>query len=175
MLKNSIYARIVACAAGVAMVLPAVPVMAAPQAAQHVFQGTDVVLVGGKLTGRVVTANGRAIEGAVIKIAKNGQPVAQTVTKADGSYSLAGLANGTHSVTLGDGQIPVRLWSKEAAPTSAMTQLTLSQTVVRGQDGESLFVPFVVGGVLVTTLVIAVIALDKVNDLQDEVDALQTP
>ena len=92
MLRNSMFARIIACAAGVSMIVPAMPVTAAPQVKQQVRQGTDVVLSGGKLQGKLLSANGKPIEGAVVAVAKNGKVMAKTVTRADGSYSLSGLA-----------------------------------------------------------------------------------
>ena len=135
MLRNSLFARIVACAAGVAMTISAVPVNAAPQAAQEVRQGTDVVLVNGELNGKLLNANGKPVEGAAVSVSKNGKVVAKTVTKTDGSYTVAGLSNGTHTVSLADGKFPVRLWSKDTAPASSVTRLVVSQSAVRGQGG----------------------------------------
>lgn len=163
MLRNSMFARIIACAAGVSMIVPAMPVTAAPQVKQQVRQGTDVVLSGGKLQGKLLSANGKPIEGAVVAVAKNGKVMAKTVTRADGSYSLSGLAGGTHDVLVADGQFPVRLWSKETAPASAKAQLTVSQTAVRGQFVDECGCPIwgniamgaLIAGILITTIFIA--------------------
>ncbi len=193
MLKNSLYARIVACATGVAMILPAMPVSAAPKATQQVRQGTDVVLTGGKLTGKLLNSNGKPVDGALVAVEKNGKLVGKTVTKSDGSYTVAGLSSGTHTITLADGQFPVRLWSKEAAPAAAKTQLTVSQTAVRGQFMDDCGCPvwgnIAVGAIAVTALIVALVALDEaeeaenqngnlqaqIQDLQDQLDALQSP
>ena len=179
MLKNSLYARIIACAAGVAMIMPAMPVSAAPQASQQVRQGTDVVLSGGKLTGRLLNSNGKPVEGALVAVEKNGKLVAKTVTKTDGSYTVAGLTSGTHTVTLADGQFPVRFWSKDAAPAAAKTQLTVSQTAVRGQFMDDCGCPvwgnIAVAAIAVTALIVAIVEINKVNDLEDKLDDLQSP
>ena len=171
MLKNSLYARIVACAAGVAMIMPAMPVSAAPQtASKEARQGTDVVIHQGKLNGKLLNANGKPVEGAVVTVAKNGKEVARTVTKVDGSYTVAELSSGNHTISMADGQFPVRLWSKAAAPAAAKDQFTVSQTAVRGQflDGEgypvwSHVLPL---GVAAAALIVGLVALDEANDKQ---------
>ncbi len=168
MLKNNLYARIIACAAGVAMILPAMPVSAAPQATQQVRQGTDVVLVKGELHGKLLTSNGKPVAGAVVKASKNGKLVATTVTKQDGSYALTGLSSGTHTVTLANGQFPVRLWSKDTAPTASKTQLTVSQTAVRGQFMDDCGCPMwgniAIGALAATGVILGAVALKEAND-----------
>ncbi len=169
MLKNSLYARIVACAAGVAMIMPAMPVSAAPQtASKEVRQGTDLVITQGKLNGKLLDANGKPVEGAVVTVAKNGKEVARTVTKVDGSYTVTELSSGNHTISMAEGQFPVRLWSKAAAPAAAKDQFTVAQTAVRGQfvDGEgypiwSHVLPLAVA---VAALVVGFVALDEAQD-----------
>jgi hypothetical protein len=167
MLKNSLYARIVACAAGVAMMMPAMPVSAAPQAASNqARQGTDLVITQGKLNGKLLNANGKPVEGAVVTVAKNGKEVARTVTKTDGSYAVTGLSSGNHTISMADGQFPVRLWSKEAAPTAAKDQFTVAQTAVRGQYVDEFHneILVIVAVVAVTALVVGFVALDEAQD-----------
>ena len=179
MLRNSLYARIVACAAGAAMIMPALPVIAAPQAGQQVRQGTDVVLVKGTLHGKLLSSNGKPVAGAVVAASKNGKVVAKTTTKQDGSYELSGLTSGTHTVSMADGQFPVRFWSKDAAPAAAKTQLTVSQTAVRGQFVEDCGCPvwgnIALGAIAITALTVAIVNISKVNDLEDKLDAQQSP
>lgn len=179
MLRNSMFARIIACAAGVSMIVPAMPVTAAPQVKQQVRQGTDVVLRGGKLQGKLLNANGQPVQGVAVAVTKNGQVMAKTVTGADGSYSLSGLTHGAHNVVMADGQFPVRLWSKETAPASAKTQLTVSQTAVRGQFMDECGCPIwgniAIGALAVGALTIAIVNLAKIDDLDDKLDALASP
>lgn len=179
MLKNALYSRLLACAAGVAMILPAMPVSAAPRTTQQVRQGTDVVLVRGQLQGKLLDATGKPVDGATVAVSKNGEVISRTVTKSDGTYSVTGLSSGSHTITLGDGQFPVRLWSKDAAPTAAKPQLTVSQTAVRGQFMDECGCPvwgnIAVGAVAIAALSVAIINIAKVNDLQDQLDAQQSP
>lgn len=179
MLRNSMYARLVACAAGVAMLVPAMPVSAAPQSAQQIRQGNDVVLSGGKLSGKLLSANGKAVEGALVTVSKDGKLVGRTTTSADGSYTVAGLKNGSYSMTIGDSQFPVRLWNKEAAPASAKGQLNVSQTAVRGQLMDDCGCPIwgniAIAGVAVAALTVAIINIKKVNDLEDQLNGQQSP
>lgn len=178
MLKNSLYARIVACATGVAMILPAMPVSAAPQAAaKQASRSTDLILTQGKLNGKLLNANGKPVEGAVVTVSKSGKEVARTVTQADGSYTVAELSSGSHVVSMADGQFPVRLWSKDAAPAAAKTQFTVAQTAVRGQfldeyAHEIAVVALVVG---TTALVVGLVALDKANNNNDAPPAPVSP
>lgn len=160
MLRKSLCARLIACAAGAALVLPAFPVTAAPTAAQQVRQGADAVLNDGQLSGQLLDANGKAIEGAVVSLSKDGKVVGRTVTKADGSYSLSGLKAGSYDLTLGKAQMPVRLWNKESAPVAAKTKLNAAEVIVRGQDSGIDTTTLVVGGLAVGGLTVGIIALN---------------
>jgi hypothetical protein len=168
MLRKSLCARLVACAAGAAMLLPAMPVSAAPQSAQQVRQGNDVVLSGGKLSGKLLNANGKAVEGAVVAVSKDGKVVARTVTKADGSYTVAGLSSGSYNMSIGEAQFPVRMWNKETAPAAAKSQLNVSQTAVRGQlmddCGCPIWTNIAIAGVAVAALTVGIISLTDDDD-----------
>lgn len=168
MFRNSLCARLVACAAGAAMLLPAMPVSAAPQSAQQVRQGNDVVLSAGKVSGKLLNANGKAVEGAVVAVSKDGKVVARTVTKADGSYTVAGLSSGSYNMSIGEAQFPVRMWSKEAAPASAKSQLNVSQTAVRGQlmddCGCPIWTNIAIAGVAAAALTVGIISLTDDDD-----------
>lgn len=133
MLRNSMYARIVACAAGASMIVPAIPVSAAPQVTRQVNRGADIVLVKGELNGKLLSANGKPVDGAVVSVAKNGKTIAKTATKTDGSYTVPGLSTGAHTIRMADGEFPVRLWSEQAAPANAQSSLVVAKTAVRGQ------------------------------------------
>jgi hypothetical protein len=141
--------RIIACAIGIAhcsstcivanekaaKTEPAKPsaTPAETPAAPKISHGTDVALVDGKLTGKLLTANGQPIDGAVITVLKDGQEVGKAVTTSDGSYSIGDLKTGAHTIQTANGQQQVRLWAKELAPPSAKSQLTISQPAIRGQ------------------------------------------
>ena len=150
MARQSTRMRIIACAVGIAhctstcIMANEKAAKAAPPkssvtptetpAAPKISHGTDVAMVDGKLTGKLLTANGQPIDGAAITVLKDGKEVGKTVTAADGSYSIGDLKTGSHTIQTANGQQQVRLWAKEAAPASAKSQLTISQTAIRGQD-----------------------------------------
>lgn len=186
MSTKSLGARVLAMAAGVLLLIPTLPVQAAPQAMHSVRTGTDLVLVDGVLSGQLLSANGQAVAGAVVTVSRNGQEVARTVTLTDGSYQIKGLASGNHTVSLAGSQFPVRLWSKVAAPPAAKNQLTVTQTAVRGQfldgDGNLIVTNIVIGSVAATALGLAIHEHlehedleDDIQDLQDQIDSLVSP
>lgn len=164
-------------AAGTMMLVPALPLQAAPQAAQQVRTGTDLILVKGELKGKLLSANGKPVEGALVTVSKGGQEVARTATKTDGTYTVKGLTGGTHTVIMADGKFPVRLWSQDAAPAAAKSQLNVTQTAVRGQlldcDGNPIIGNVVVAAVAVTALTLALIESNKNEDLEDDIQELQ--
>lgn len=150
MARQSTRMRIIACAVGIAhcsstcimanekaakTTLPKPSVTPTETAAApKISHGTDVAMVDGKLTGKLLTANGQPIDGATITVLKDGKEVGKTVTASDGSYSIGDLKTGAHTIQTANGQQQVRLWAKEVAPASAKSQLTISQTAIRGQD-----------------------------------------
>lgn len=145
MARQSTQMRIIACAVGIAhctstcivaaekIAKSTPPAAPAPSAVVKPSHGTDVALTDGKLTGKLLTANGQPIDGATISVLKDGQEVGKTVTSSDGSYTIGDLKTGSHTIQTANGQQQVRLWSQEAAPPSAKSQLTISQTAIRGQ------------------------------------------
>ncbi|MFO1005995.1 MAG: carboxypeptidase-like regulatory domain-containing protein [Planctomycetaceae bacterium] len=150
MARQSTRMRIIACAVGIAhcsspfLLANEKTVKSSPSkspvtpaetpATPKVSHGTDVALVEGKLTGKLLTANGQPIDGAVITVLKDGKEVGKAVTTSDGSYSIGDLKTGAHTIQTANGQQQVRLWAKDVAPASAKSQLTISQTAIRGQD-----------------------------------------
>lgn len=164
MLRKPLCARLIACAAGAALLLPALPVSAAPQAAQQVRQGTDVVLSGGKLTGQLLDANGKPVTGAVVAATKDGKVVGRAVSKADGSYTLTGLKAGSYDLSIGETQLPVRLWNQDSAPSAAKPQLNAVQKAVRGQDGTMDLTSFAIGGAAIGGLTLGIINLTDDDD-----------
>ena len=153
MARQSTRVQIIACAVGIAhcsstcilaaekAAKPSAPPSAATSstttpAVTKPALGTDVALVDGKLTGKLLTANGQPIDGAVVSVLKDGKEVGKAVTTSDGSYTISDLKTGAHVIQTANGQQQVRLWAKEVAPASAKSQLTISQTAIRGQGVE---------------------------------------
>ena len=137
----------------------------------------------GNLRGSVVSAEGQPLDGAVISVHRNGQEVARTVTRADGTFEVAGLRTGVHELTVGQQVVPVRCWSEETAPAASQDQAVLVEGhVVRGQDGGMCGPCGVMGLDLITlwtvgaatgALVLAAINQADLNDIQDQLNQLQ--
>ncbi len=208
-MNHSICVRIVACVAGLVQFcsLPVTaaekatkpaprPTTATPAAAKPTY-GTDVALNDGKLTGKLLTANGQPIDGSVVTVMKDGKEVGKAVTTSDGSYVIGDLKTGAHTVHTAHGEQQVRLWAKNVAPASAKTQLTLSQPAIRAQGaagggllggsgggglgglggglGGASLGTVVAGGAAVGAGVFAGVQVNENEKLKDQIDALQSP
>ena len=121
----------------------------------------DVALQqGGTLRGEVLSAEGQSAVGKTISLATNGEVVADTIVGPDGKFVIGGLRPGVYSVSVGQSQSVLRLWSENAAPPAAAQELLLvdqQAQVVRGAHGGHLPQwdhPILVGGLLVTAGVI---------------------
>jgi hypothetical protein len=162
-----------AIAAGLQLAAPQIMVFAAdaPVApkAEKVKTVSDVVLTSnGELTGRVVTAQGKAVDGAMITVAQNGKTVAKTNTTENGDFKLASLKGGVYQVSAGQQVQQVRLWNQDAAPPSARpSALIVQNQVVRGQGDDYDYLEtdeMVIAGVATAALVVGIVALVKAED-----------
>ncbi len=173
------YSVALAFAACCVLICPAFPAMAAPGGVQQVRQGTDIVIENGVLRGCFLDANGQPVVGASVIVSKNGQVVARATTLSNGAYRVAGLSEGSHTIKFSDGEFPVRLWSKEAAPASAKAQFTVARTAVRGQFVDELGYPIwgniAIGVVAASALTVAIVNTAKLSDINDNLDNLQSP
>ena len=134
------WARGAAIVAGLNLAIPQAMVFAAEApVAKPVKQqaAKDIKLtVAGELNGRVVTAEGKAVDGAAVTISQNNKPVAKTISTASGEFKVSGLKTGLYQVSAGQQSQFVRVWPQDVAPPSAVAQATLVQSpVVRAQDG----------------------------------------
>jgi hypothetical protein len=90
----------------------------------------------GELTGRVVTSEGKAVDGVAVTISQNNKPVSKAISTASGDFKVAGLKTGLYQVSAGQQAQFVRVWPQDVAPPTAVAQATIVQSpVVRGQDG----------------------------------------
>lgn len=116
----------------------------------------DVALQhGGILRGEVLSNQGQSAVGKTISLAANGQVVANAVVGMDGKFVIGGLRPGVYSVSVGQTQSVLRLWSETAAPPVATQELLLvdqQSQVVRGAHGGHL--PQWDHPILVTSLLI---------------------
>ena len=142
---------------------------------------SDVVLDSqGHLSGQIVDEQGRPRAGVVVELRQGRRLAAQAVTDARGQFSVAGLSGGLYLLTAGSAQQLFRVWTAEAAPPQARTTVVLvseTQPVVRGNDvietiDELDMITLTMVGSSVAAVTIAIITLDEINDLEDQVDAL---
>jgi hypothetical protein len=134
------WARGAAIVAGLNLALPQAMVFAADAPATNPARqqtAKDIKLTtSGDLTGRVVTAEGKAVDGAAVTVSQNNKPVAKTISTASGEFKLTGLKTGLYQVSAGQQTQFVRVWPQDVAPPTALAQATIVQSpVVRGQDG----------------------------------------
>lgn len=112
----------------------------------------------GTLRGAILSAEGKNATGQRVSLAANGELVADAVVGADGKFAIVGIRPGVYSVSVGESQNVVRLWSTTAAPPAATPELLLvdqQSLVVRGKGGGGAHLPsfdhpFLVGGMLLT-------------------------
>ncbi len=122
------------------MIVPQGALVAAEPASQHqTARMLDVALTsGGTLSGQVVDAQGKLIEGAVVAVRFQNRVVAKTTTDAEGRYAVRGLRGGIHQIETTQGRVAARFWTPETAPPAARpSALIVSDTnVIRAQCGE---------------------------------------
>jgi hypothetical protein len=122
----------------------------------------------GELNGRVVTAEGKAVDGAAVTISQNGKPVGKAMSTASGEFKVNGLKTGLYQVSTVQQTQFIRVWPQDVAPPSAAPQATLVQNnqIVRGQDEFDYLETdeIIIGITAATALGIAIGALIVAND-----------
>lgn len=135
----------------------------------------DVTLqADGSLVGRVLNANGKAIDGAVVTLAQGEQVLGQTTTDAEGVYRFPATKGGVYRVTAGQETRHFRVWPEKTSPPSAQSYaaIVMPTGVVRGQLGPGTGTVLGIGAG-VTGVVLGIIAIDKANDAEDEAAELR--
>jgi hypothetical protein len=185
------WARGAAIVAGLNLAIPQAMVFAADapvtKPAKQVTAKDIKLTTAGELNGRVVTAEGKAIDGAAVTISQNNKPVAKAISTASGEFKVSGLKTGLYQVSAGQQTQFVRVWPQDVAPPAAVAQATIVQSaVVRGQDGmiqEGLIVrgqdefdyletdEIIIGVTAATALGIGIGALIAANDDDDNNNA----
>ena len=110
----------------------------APKTAAPKSSVSDVALSeGGALVGKVVNAQGKTMDGAVVTISQGQKQVARVVTDDKGAFTVTEMRGGVYQIKAGDGTSVYRVWTAEAAPPSARPQalVVTNPQVVRGQGG----------------------------------------
>jgi hypothetical protein len=168
------WARGAAIVAGLNLALPQAMICAAdaPAATRPAKAIKDIKLTAaGELTGRVVTAEGKAVDGASVTIAQNGKAVTKVVSTQTGEFKASGMKTGLYQVSAGRSAQFVRVWPQDVAPPTAVAQATIVQgPVVRGQDEFDYLETdeLIIGVTAATALGIGIGALVVANDDDDD-------
>lgn len=162
--------------ATLSMVFPQVRLMAdGPQAparatakAPQVATVPDVALTSGAtFSGRVVDHTGKPLEGAQVTVRQGKTEIGKTVTNKDGLYTFKNMKGGVYQVASGNTEGVFRMWAERSAPPSAKEHalLVMGENGARGQFGAVDPTLVILTGLILATLVVSAITLDKVNDI----------
>ncbi len=170
----------------IGMVVPQVA-FSAPKAAVVTVKARDVALnTTGHLTGAVLNAQAKPVDGAKVVLTRNGVAVAEAISKKDGTFTLPQVNSGSYDIAVGEAKAPIRVWTAEAAPANAARKMALAaEGVIRAQnDGEVYYDDQggVIGGLDIITLavlttatgalVLGAINNKKLNDINDKLDKI---
>lgn len=172
----------------IGMVIPQVT-FAAPQAAVVTVKVRDVALNSAdNLPGVVLNAQAKPVDGAKVVLSRDGQAVAEVISKKDGSFTIPQVKSGSYEIAVGQAKAPIRVWKSEAAPASAARKMALaSEGVIRAQDDDGYYGQQggIIGGldiitlaVITTTtgaLVISAVNNQRLNDINDKLNNLVSP
>lgn len=175
MLRKAMHAAVVLACCG--LLAPPGAFAAAPTTAPT---SRDITLTTtGSLRGSVLNGEGRPLDGAQVTVHRNGQEVARTVSRVDGSFEIAGMKNGVHELSVGQKVTAVRFWSSEIAPPASRDEAVLVvDNGVRGQDfmgplpGLDLITLWTVGA-STGALVLTIVNQADLNDIQKKLDQMQ--
>jgi hypothetical protein len=130
----------------------------------------DVVMQQGAFAGRVVDHQGGTLPGREVVVKQGDKEIAKAVTDKNGVFSVKNLKPGNYTASAGKTVGSFRVWSEQTAPPSAKGHalLVMGENGARGQFGAVDPTLVLLTAAVIATLVVAIITLDKVNDLEDE-------
>ena len=142
---------------------------------------TDVTLDDtGRFVGQVVDAQGQSRDGVLVVLRQGHRELARTMTDARGHFAMTGIPAGLYQLDAGSTRAVYRVWTAESAPPQARHQAVLvvkTDPLVRGHHVESAVdqldaITLAMVASSITALVIAGLTLDKIDDLEDQIDSL---
>lgn len=142
---------------------------------------TDVSLdESGRLVGQIVDDQGHPRSGLMVVLRQGRREVARTVTDSEGHFALSNVPVGLYQLDAGSTRAIYRVWTIQTAPPQTHHQVVLvteTGTVVRGNHIESAVdqldaITLAMVSSSIAAVSIAGVTLDKINDLEDKVDAL---
>jgi Carboxypeptidase regulatory-like domain len=140
----------------------------------------DIALTAeGAFRGSLIDGSKKPMADVTVILKKDGQKVASVQTDAKGVYTFPNLAQGAYQLEVQKQLVPIRVWKAAIAPPKALKQLDMAyvpnKDVVRGQFGylDPVNTSLILLGV--AGVVLGAIAVSEINDLQDDVNKLQSP
>jgi hypothetical protein len=154
---------------------PAQRAAAAPKAISP-----DIALsTSGAFRGSLIDGSKKPMTNVTVTLKKDGRKVTSVQTDEKGIYTFPNLAQGAYQLEVEKQLVPIRVWKAAVAPPKALKQLDMAyvpdKDVVRGQFGylDPVNTSLILLGI--TGVVLGAVAVNEINDLQDDVDKLQSP
>lgn len=136
----------------------------------------DVTLAkDGTFAGRVVDHGGMPLADAEVVVRQGQREVARTRTDAKGAFAVKNARDGVYEVAAGKTKGRFHLWTSETAPKVSREQalLVMGENGARGQYGAVDPALLLLTAAVIASVILAAIAVDKIDNLQDDVDGLQ--
>ncbi len=171
----------IAMIASCGILWPQAPVLAQSPAGASQIQDVELS-ADGVLQGRVVSAEGAPLPGAVVQLRNATQLVAYATADELGNFQVSALRGGNYTLAAGDQVTNLRVWTNQTAPPSARSGVLLvrgSITRAQGCTEDSctgmcggacgkgplgfLLNPFVIGAAVAAAIAIP-LALNNDND-----------
>ncbi len=166
--------------AALGTMLPAPQLQAAEAKAPLKIERTNATVLDitmtaeGVFAGRVVDHTGTPVAGAEVVISQGNQHVAKAICDERGAFAVSGLRGGVYEVASGKTTGSFRIWTESAAPESAKEQalVILGQNGTRGAIGGMGGGAILLGAALVASVIISAVSLNRLNDLQEDVNQI---
>nr|ANO58250.1 hypothetical protein [uncultured Planctomycetota bacterium] len=135
----------------------------------------------GHFSGQVVDDQGQSRGGIVVVLRQGHREVARTQTDSRGHFAMANIPAGLYQVDVGSTRSVYRIWTNESAPPGSRQQVVLvssPEQIVRGNHIEGTIdqldaITLALVSTSIASLVVAGITLDKVDDLERQLDDLE--
>ena len=130
----------------------------------------DIVLQKGEFAGRVVDHQGAPLAGREVTVKQGQKEIAKATTDKNGVFSIRNVKPGNYVASAGNTTGNFRVWSEKTAPPAAKGHalLVMGQNGARGQFGAVDPTLVILTAAVIATLIIAIVTLDKVNDIEDD-------
>lgn len=139
-------------------------------------QVIDVAMVrADTFVGQVVDGHGKPVDHVSVSVRQGKNEIAKTASDDEGLFAVKNIHAGTYTVVAGKGAGIYRLWAPNTAPPKALQKAIViagEGMTVRGQWGGLDSITLITLGASVTAAVLSGIILDKLNDVEDDVDKL---